>query len=90
VNVYAIPYRPDWARYLLAQAGYRDGLKVVLAFPERDRTLAALAKIVAGDLQQVGIDAQLAPMSTDEVLNLEKQVRRAGKPVLWLRRHGGE
>jgi hypothetical protein len=36
VDAYANPYNPNHARYVLDSAGYREGLRVLLAVPETD------------------------------------------------------
>jgi peptide/nickel transport system substrate-binding protein len=53
-----LPYDPDEARRLLAQAGFPDGFKVSLGY---DAAGAAVADVIASDLAKVGVRVELRP-----------------------------
>ena len=56
----AFPYDPDEARDLLADAGYPDGFAITLNVPiGRYSKLEEAAEVVAGQLAEVGIEAEL-------------------------------
>ncbi|MFC1627915.1 ABC transporter substrate-binding protein [Gemmatimonadota bacterium] len=56
----AYPHNPDWARTLLADAGYADGLELVLDIPSGMPDEAPdLARLMAEQYRQVGISVEI-------------------------------
>ncbi len=58
-NLGEIPYDPDKARQLLAEAGYPRGFKTKIATTPRYPMGVELAEAVAADLKKVGIEATI-------------------------------
>lgn len=54
------PYDPERARELLAEAGYADGLTVQFELPEPYNTERRTGEVIAQQLAQVGITAELS------------------------------
>jgi peptide/nickel transport system substrate-binding protein len=54
-----IPYDPDKAAELLAEAGYPDGFKTKITTTPRYNMGVELAQAIAAQLSQVGIDAEI-------------------------------
>lgn len=78
------PRDAELARELLAQAGYRDGLRAYLVYPDRDVELAEAAKYMARDLGLIGSSAEVVPVPRRDLDAKVATMAAAGEPVLWL------
>lgn len=59
----AVPYNPDSARALLAQAGVADGsLAVELKVPVQSSAMRTMAQLIQSDLGKVGVRVTLRPI----------------------------
>jgi peptide/nickel transport system substrate-binding protein len=65
-----IPYEPDTARELLAEAGYADGFKFVLQGTVGTGAAdAAVYQVVAQQLAAVGIDMEIHPVTVAKLIS---------------------
>ena len=55
----AIPYDPEQARALLAEAGYADGFDMELAIMADSQTSLTVTSIIQSDLKKIGVRAEI-------------------------------
>lgn len=68
----AIPYDPDKARDLLAEAGYADGFEIGMACPSGAYTkVREICQAIAGYLEEVGLTVELEMMESTKFWDLE-------------------
>ena len=69
----ALPYAPEEARALLAEAGYPDGFSLEISFSDASaQTMRELLTLTAFMWKQVGVDATLRELSDQEFMSLRK------------------
>lgn len=64
-----VPYDPEGAKKLLAEAGVKDGATLQIDIRGNDATMNEVAQVVASYLQMVGINATIKPYETNVLLN---------------------
>jgi peptide/nickel transport system substrate-binding protein len=71
-NIQAIPYDPDKAKQMLADAGYPDGFETDLACPDSAYShINEVCQAVAGYLEDVGLKVNLDIMESGKFWDLE-------------------
>lgn len=79
-------YDPDWAKELLAGAGYSGGFDAVLLFDSADKPAAGLADLVASYLSRVGIGSKYLWVAQDNARTEFSARIAAGKSCLLIER----
>lgn len=64
-----LPYDPEEAQRMLAEAGVEPGAKVQIDIRGNDATLGEVTQAIAAYLSMVGIDASIKPYETNTMLN---------------------
>ncbi|MBB4000463.1 ABC transporter substrate-binding protein [Aureimonas pseudogalii] len=64
-----LPYDPEAAKKLLADAGVSEGTRVQIDVRGNDQTMNEVAQVIASYLQMVGITASIQPYETNVLLN---------------------
>lgn len=64
-----LPYDPEAAKKLLAEAGVKPGATIQIDVRGNDTTMIEVSQIVASYLQMVGITATIKPYETNVLLN---------------------
>lgn len=65
----SLPFDPEGAKKLLAEAGVKPGAAVQIDIRGNDATMNEVAQIVASYLQVVGVNATIKPYETNVLLN---------------------
>jgi hypothetical protein len=81
-----VPFDPDLAKELLAEAGFPDGFPLLLLFTPDDEPLAKMAEWMAEWLSEIGIEVELVPVTEAEAPEAMAELVAAGESVLWLTR----
>lgn len=72
-----IPYDPEAARTLLAEAGYPAGFDLVITANAETPSLTEIMRLAAYMWEQIGVHATIEEMSRDDFLTLRKNGRIA-------------
>ena len=64
-----LPYDPEGAKKLLAEAGVKPGATLQIDIRGNDATMNEVAQVIASYLQMVGITATIKPYETNVLLN---------------------
>ena len=67
----AYSYDPDWARELLAEAGYPDGFETEIILPPSGRAVD-LFSLIASYWAEIGVTLELQPTDEATIRNLER------------------
>jgi hypothetical protein len=86
IDATAEPWDPNRARQLLEEGGYGEGVPAEFIYPDGDRELSYVARRMAEDLMQVGISAEVVPVSPADMGSYFDAQTMSGLPVLWLAR----
>ncbi len=81
-----VPYDPDRARELLAEAGFPEGFRLHLLFWPEDEQLAIMAEMMTELLATIGIEVLPTPTTPDDAPAQMAEMSSAGISVLWLTR----
>lgn len=80
----AVDYDPEYARYMLAGAGYPDGFGLLLLVSPDDPSLADMAHMMAEFLEDVGLLVDIEVVPTDDARGWMNEIIAGGNPVMWL------
>jgi hypothetical protein len=86
IDATAEPWDPNRARQLLEEAGYGARVPAEFIYPDGDGALGAVARDMAEDLVQVGIHAEVVPVSPADMGSYFDTRTMSGLAVLWLAR----
>jgi ABC-type transport system substrate-binding protein len=81
-----VPFDPDRAWELLAEAGFAEGFRLHLLFSLEDEQLAIMAEIMAEVLSELGIIVEPLPLPAADAPAAMGELIAAGESVLWLAR----
>lgn len=81
-----LAYDPELGLALLREAGYPEGLPVVVLYPAEDARLAEAAKLAADNLRELRIQADIQPVPTGDLEAQRVLLIEAGEAVLALTR----
>jgi len=80
-----VPYDPDRARELLAEAGFPDGFVLLLLLTPDDEPLADMTRLIAEELQNVNIKVEFIEALAHNTHYVVAETIAIGDAVLWLR-----
>jgi len=83
-----VPYDPDRAWELLAEAGFPDGFVLLLLLTPDDEPLADMTRLIAEELQNVNIKVEFIEALADDTHYVVAEIIANGDPALWLRAPG--
>lgn len=79
-----VPYDPDRARALLAEAGFAGGFSLVLMLGPPEDERFTMAKMMTEPLGNIGIDVAIVAIPPDDAPVKMVVMSTAGQPVVWL------
>lgn len=85
VDAFTLPYNPEEALKLLAEAGYTRST-VLLLYPEGDSQLATAAKLISANLMQLDMGVEMVPVPAADLDAMRKEYASAGQPVVLVHR----
>ncbi|WP_420962453.1 ABC transporter substrate-binding protein [Brucella sp. IR073] len=68
-NLKPLPYDPDGAKKLLAEAGVKPGTPLQIDIRGNDQTMNEVAQVISSYLSMVGLTATIKPYETNVLLN---------------------
>jgi hypothetical protein len=83
-----MPYDPDRAWELLAEAGFPDGFVLLLLLTPDDEPLADMTRLIAEELQNINISVEFIEALADDTHYVVAEIIANGDPALWLRAPG--
>ena len=78
------PFSPDASKELLAEAGYPNGIELVLWYDSGIEELPPLTDFLAGMLEEGGFFVEIRPVSPDEAPEVLADASTSQEPVLWI------
>jgi hypothetical protein len=81
VDAYTLPYNPEESYALLDEAAFGDQLVLVLS-PIDDDAVAHAAKLIAGEISEIGMSVMPMPVPMDELDAARQKYALARQPVI--------